>query len=640
MGCCFSAPRDTDSVVVMTSESDPSTVLTHFKGWNLSEACSASLEPDASSSEIEARTVSDIRESAREGCQLCNRISRPALWKGYEDAHDHRIQLEITGTSEFKLVMYPPECSNELMRNDAKPLCPIISATSRSFIQDKLSTCLSGGDHADCHPGVEAGDPMWPARVLRIHDGDDEIMVTLVDCDVTAQGEFAALSYCWGNPSELSVTPPFTCKDSTGTLAALRSGISISDLPLTIQEAIHVCKALRIRYIWIDSLCIIQDSKEDWIAESVKMGTVYSMAKVTIIAASSTSCHSGFLNSNMAPEVESAIDFYTSADKTLSMTARRHRESGFHREDWSKANASRYIKFTKDDIQWKCAQGASCLCGGDPGFDYEMLWGEGEDENTNQWQAIVAAFSGRQFTVETDKLVALSSLGPRYIAGLWMSDLVRFMRWRVLGGGPCSDVYLAPTFSWASLRSGLRVDSSDNDTMRDLCRILGAETQLTTESHEFGRVSNAYVSIRGPLLSCTVSQGGADGEEEGRGVKITTPGWAELKPFFLPDCWISVTTGEDGRRQLEKSATKDGAVFSEVYADILLLGWDDQLEDQFEVFNGLLLGPGPGRHATQTPGYPASGYSRLGYLEFRTTKAKVGPQLGLRAGLVKDVVIF
>ncbi|KAK0738098.1 heterokaryon incompatibility, partial [Schizothecium vesticola] len=99
------------------------------------------------------------------------------------------------------------------------------------------------------------------------------------------------LSYCWGSTEELSHHPPL--RATVATLQSFRDGIQLNQLPKTIEQAVSICIHLGIQYSWVDALCIIQDDGLDWEKESRKMATVYSEARVTIIAASSTSCHSG-----------------------------------------------------------------------------------------------------------------------------------------------------------------------------------------------------------------------------------------------------------------------------------------------------------------------------------------------------------
>jgi len=79
-------------------------------------------------------------------------------------------------------------------------------------------------------------------------------------------------------------------KDS---LEDMETGIAISFLPKTFQEAIKIVKKLGIKYLWIDCLCIIQDDPADWESEAAKMAEVYRNAYLTIAAANSQDSYSG-----------------------------------------------------------------------------------------------------------------------------------------------------------------------------------------------------------------------------------------------------------------------------------------------------------------------------------------------------------
>ena len=74
------------------------------------------------------------------------------------------------------------------------------------------------------------------------------------------QEQYIALSYCWG-PTQLLST-------EIGNLGEMEKSIPVEILPQTIRDAFLVARKLDIRYIWIDTLCIIQDSEEDWHSEA------------------------------------------------------------------------------------------------------------------------------------------------------------------------------------------------------------------------------------------------------------------------------------------------------------------------------------------------------------------------------------
>ena len=97
-------------------------------------------------------------------------------------------------------------------------------------------------------------------------------------------GNYLTLSHCWGaTPSDAS------WKTTLGKVKSFSTRIPLEDLPRTFQEAVTITRSLGQRYIWIDSLCIIQDSTEDWEVESAKMAEVYSKSLCTLVA---TSAHS------------------------------------------------------------------------------------------------------------------------------------------------------------------------------------------------------------------------------------------------------------------------------------------------------------------------------------------------------------
>lgn len=103
-------------------------------------------------------------------------------------------------------------------------------------------------------------------------------------------------------------------------------GIDFSTLTLTIREAITITRRSGLRYIWIDSLCIIQDSDDDKKVELGKMAEIYENAHLTIIAASAKEANDGFLDIRPTPEilVKTPVGTYDPSLGTILL--RRHRD--------------------------------------------------------------------------------------------------------------------------------------------------------------------------------------------------------------------------------------------------------------------------------------------------------------------------
>ena len=69
----------------------------------------------------------------------------------------------------------------------------------------------------------------------------------------------------------------------------------MDDLPRTLRNSVAVAKALGFRYIWIDSLCIIQDADDDWADQDAAMTDIYGRSTLNVSASSSTGSDHGFL---------------------------------------------------------------------------------------------------------------------------------------------------------------------------------------------------------------------------------------------------------------------------------------------------------------------------------------------------------
>lgn len=165
-----------------------------------------------------------------------------------------------------------------------------------------------------------------------------------------------ALSYCWGGDSSFILR--------ADTFQDLQDGIPLEMWPATLRDAIKITQSLGIRYIWIDALCIMQDSASDWRAEASRMQDVYSGAALTIIASESPSTGAGIYaprppieytpcrlpfsdqgTVSLRPSIRNAIDTsYTDPVQTRGWTL----QEGLL--------APRTLSFRKDQMVWECSQ--------------------------------------------------------------------------------------------------------------------------------------------------------------------------------------------------------------------------------------------------------------------------------------------
>ncbi len=144
-----------------------------------------------------------------------------------------------------------------------------------------LHQCIAG--HLECEKQTHD----TPTRLLYIGSSRTVDRVRLVE-PRSAIKCYAALSRCWGNFKPLCTTKE--------TFEKHKKFFPLTELPRTFQGAVIVAKNLDIEYLWIDSLCIIQDCSEDWERECSRMAGVYSGALVTIAASDAEDSSKGFFH--------------------------------------------------------------------------------------------------------------------------------------------------------------------------------------------------------------------------------------------------------------------------------------------------------------------------------------------------------
>ena len=105
-------------------------------------------------------------------------------------------------------------------------------------------------NHPNCPKEKEL---VMPTRVLDLQIDQNTEDIRLLSTS-SCTGRYACLSYCWGAPQPISL--------KAGVLSEYMKRTMLLDLPQSIQDAIRVARTLGFRYLWIDSLCIIQDSPD------------------------------------------------------------------------------------------------------------------------------------------------------------------------------------------------------------------------------------------------------------------------------------------------------------------------------------------------------------------------------------------
>jgi len=150
-----------------------------------------------------------------------------------------------------------------------------------------LTECDS--EHERCHSITDRIAPVLPTRVLEVR-GPQSVRL-YVTGEGQERGFYACLSHCWGGVVPIRTT--------SKTLHHFETrGIPWDAFPKTFQDAVDMTRRLGLRYLWIDSLCILQDDIDDWRHEGSKMAEIYSGSYITLAATSAPRSDAGLYQSS------------------------------------------------------------------------------------------------------------------------------------------------------------------------------------------------------------------------------------------------------------------------------------------------------------------------------------------------------
>ena len=299
---------------------------------------------------------------------------------------------------------------------------------------------------------------------------------------------YTTLSHCWGGRDVLKLT--------LHTQTSFKQGIPLASLPLTFQDAVDVTRKLGLRYLWIDSLCILQDSVEDWHKESAMMDKIYTHARVNIAATCAEDSSKGLYRERDVaalnpPKIKLGKIGSTPKDYWIidhAMWSTEIEDGPLNDRGWviqERLLAARVLHFGKHQMVWECCEKASTeiLCASTlPGRNHMAPTFKNLNSTlplaTNPqeglqpsypkafwpyilWSQIVEIYSTAKLSYSTDKLVAISGIakvfGKRtntsYHAGMWAGCLEYQLLWHVADSVSAQrpSVYRAPTWSWASI---------------------------------------------------------------------------------------------------------------------------------------------------------------------------------------------
>lgn len=414
-----------------------------------------------------------------------------------------------------------------------------------------LSECLS--HHTRCKH-VPSAEDYYPTRLI-------DVRVNSSNCELrlypTSNGPikepYMTLSHCWGKARFLQLT--------SLTRDRLQQGFALAELPPTFQDAIMVTRALGLNFLWIDALCIIQDSLVDWQHEATTMSHVYSNSMCNISALDAHDSTGGLFFDRETSNIPyctftacrkfkgkrlyelAYTDFWSDSVHHAPLTRRA----------WvvqERLLSPRVLHFGKRQLLWECNQLRACdfypngllAIHRDSASDSTsdkflkksvttILHGVSDNALTSYhmreaWNDLVQHYTRCNLTISKDKLVAISGIVKRlqpffktdYLAGLWRDDLLEQLLWHVESydgerrdlAGEQRPEYRAPSWSWASIDAPI---GPRPNPIPGVIRLVTTEVHMATiiEAHvtpvtedATGQIANGYVRLRASLFPVNV----------------------------------------------------------------------------------------------------------------------------------------
>ena len=272
----------------------------------------------------------------------------------------------------------------------------------------------------------------------------------------------------------------------------LKAGILIDHLPQTFRDAVEVTRKFNIHYLWIDCLCIIQDSTDDWNKEALQMSQVYQHAICNIAATGAVDSTKGlFFEKNLHLLRPCKVSIRGRQATTDTETVYivdpnfwygRLEEAPLIQRAWvvqERLLAKRVLHFNRDQLYWECQQTSACeifpaampKCMMFEGKFKDIVPNTGIPETASKgpispltsreviWRRVLSSYSRAQLSNPNDREAALSGImkvlegvfDDTCIAGLWRKGLPAQLAWNALPSATSTSTYRAPSWSWLSI---------------------------------------------------------------------------------------------------------------------------------------------------------------------------------------------
>ncbi|KAF2262597.1 HET-domain-containing protein, partial [Lojkania enalia] len=361
---------------------------------------------------------------------------------------------------------------------------PIIRTTGVDFSSARrwLTQCLE--DHKMC-TSTHDHQAVLPSRLIKVWQENKLIRARLVEKEEIQTGcQYVTLSYRWVRGETFLL--------QGNCLSDLKREIPISQLPRRFLEALEIVLHLGYSYLWLDAICVLQDSPSDWEHEASRMADVYENAVFNIAATAPDVTHSSFFPSNFTKNRKPLtvpvkiqvtdgclVGVYSIVQNDFWRV--RVDEAPLNRRAWvlqERFFSPRILYLGSDQLLWECQelQASDAFATGIPQGMYNIramgyrpyrtimkTYPDLAHEITKHtWYQIIRDYTCSDLTFPSDKLFAIAGIIKKFevilydkcIAGLWKKTFIQDLLWCrgfLVKDFPRPIDDRAPTWSWACL---------------------------------------------------------------------------------------------------------------------------------------------------------------------------------------------
>ncbi|KAJ3525314.1 hypothetical protein NM208_g11696 [Fusarium decemcellulare] len=494
------------------------------------------------------KTERGLAMAANAGCYICRSIVDSGFFERhsevdllchlmvYENRHPGTFGCSFSNRGQYVCFVF------------GIPLKREMTLTSRPRLLTTLpcgSWPRNGLSDAQLQPVIPTAHALWetfevflspipfrPTRLIQIID--DERAKLVLSSAHPERVPYVALSHRWGTAE--------TARLLTNNIDQLCNGFEIGNLPPSYKEAISACRKLNFEYIWIDSLCIIQDSEDnsDWQREAMMMKSIYAHCTLNLCATgaadSSQSCFQKRNAASIKPFQVTPQWHHWKGKKVLAYVGPDFDDDILSSPLSSRAwvfqethLSGRSLVMGSHQLWWYCRQNLACESfpkggpemRGTPWLPGVRRMKDNESPRTHAtepatgwsaWQFQTKCYAKTRLTHESERTIAFSGfaqafgesygLNEHYLAGFWRSHLPLALLWRCESESKTqrSPDYKAPSWSWFSLDGPFEMTGLESISNETLCSVELVSLRYVDETQPMGLLKGGAIKLRGHLV--------------------------------------------------------------------------------------------------------------------------------------------